>query len=262
MSLVAIIPAEHLLSANEALEAQGFGPSNFSVISYSSGRATHATLHAWPDPAFTAAVTALPNVAYDIGEGDPITRTRALIESQGAQWGADAPEYGGTLTAGTLYRYSDRSLWYCIQPFDTAVYSAHPSTYPALIRCARRPGVAEPWVQPLDQHDAYRLLDPFTGAPDECTHKSKDWRTRVDNNVREPGVPGSENLWEQISSGQVPDPEPEPPPDEWPAWKPWDGNNANLYQVGAKVSHNGKRWVSNTPNNHWEPGVFGWVEQP
>lgn len=86
---------------------------------------------------------------------------------------------------------------------------------PALIRRARRPGVAESWVQPLGAHDAYKLLDPFTGQPDE-----------------------------------------------WPAWKPWDGNNANLYQVGAKASHNGKRWVSNTPNNHWEPGVFGWVEQP
>lgn len=46
------------------------------------------------------------------------------------------------------------------------------------------------------------------------------------------------------------------------AWHPWDGNNANMYQVGDKVSHNSKRWISNTPNNHWEPGVFGWDEQP
>lgn len=85
MNLVAIIPAANLISANEALETQGFGSSNFAVVSYSSGRATHAALHAWHDAAFEAAVTVLPNVAYDIGEGDPITRTRVLIEAQGAK---------------------------------------------------------------------------------------------------------------------------------------------------------------------------------
>ena len=37
--------------------------------------------------------------------------------------------------------------------------------------------------------------------------------------------------------------------------------NADLYQVGAKVTHNGDRWVSNTGNNHWEPGVYGWTKQ-
>lgn len=208
MSLVAICPAADLISANEALEAQGFGPSNFAVVSYSSGRASHAALHAWHDPAFTAAVTALPNVAYDLGEGDPITRTRALIEAHGAQWGADAPEYGGTLTAGTLYRYSDQSLWWCIQSYDTAVYSEHPSTYPALI-----------------------------------------------TQVREPGAQGSERLWEQIGAGQAPQ------PPEWPEWKPWDGNNASLYQIGDKVSHKGSKWISTSPNNHWEPGVYGWERQ-
>ena len=100
-SLCAIVPAQHLIATNAALEAQGFGPANFSVQCFPAAGASHAALHAWHDPAFTAAVTALPNVAYDIGEGDPITRTRALIEAQGAQWGDNAPEYGGTLTAGT-----------------------------------------------------------------------------------------------------------------------------------------------------------------
>ena len=53
-----------------------------------------------------------------------------------------------------------------------------------------------------------------------------------------------------------------PPVEEWPAWHVWDGNNASLYQVGAKVTYAGKRWISNTPNNHWEPGVYGWTQQP
>lgn len=106
MSLCAIVPVASLLAANAALEAQGFGPSNFSVPAYTGSRATHAALHAWNDPAFAAAVKALPGVAYEESEGDPVTRTKALIEAQGAQWGAQAPELpDGPVTADTLYRY-------------------------------------------------------------------------------------------------------------------------------------------------------------
>lgn len=32
----------------------------------------------------------------------------------------------------------------------------------------------------------------------------------------------------------------------------------DAYQVGDEVTHNGQTWVSNTANNVWEPGVFGW----
>jgi hypothetical protein len=45
-----------------------------------------------------------------------------------------------------------------------------------------------------------------------------------------------------------------------PVWQPWDGHNASLYQVGQEVEHNGSYWKSTTPNNHWEPGVFGWQQ--
>ncbi|MFT4179602.1 MAG: hypothetical protein QM612_09100 [Thermomonas sp.] len=194
MSIVAIIPAAGLIVANAALEAQGFGPGNFSVTSYALGRPSHAALHAWPDAALQAAIAALPGVVIDNSEGDPGQRTKALIEAQGAQWGSQAPAYAGTLTAGTLYRYSDDSLWWCIQPYDTAVFADHPSTYPALIRRARRPGVAEPWVQPMDALDAYKLLDPFTGQPEVCTHAGKTWRVSqadgAGNNIWEPGAFG------------------------------------------------------------------------
>jgi hypothetical protein len=49
----------------------------------------------------------------------------------------------------------------------------------------------------------------------------------------------------------------EPAPD----WTPWDGHNESLYQVGDKATHSGSTWISSTPNNHWEPGVFGWKEE-
>lgn len=46
---------------------------------------------------------------------------------------------------------------------------------------------------------------------------------------------------------------------EWPEWvQPTGAQDA--YANGAKVSHNEKHWVSNTDNNVWEPGVFGWDE--
>jgi len=34
----------------------------------------------------------------------------------------------------------------------------------------------------------------------------------------------------------------------------------DAYPLGAKVSHDGKHWVSAAANNVWEPGVYGWEE--
>lgn len=43
---------------------------------------------------------------------------------------------------------------------------------------------------------------------------------------------------------------------------PWvQPESTNPYQVGDKVTHKGKTWLNEkTPNNVWEPGVYGWVE--
>lgn len=35
-------------------------------------------------------------------------------------------------------------------------------------------------------------------------------------------------------------------------------NSTNPYQIGDKVLHNNKTWINETPNNVWEPGVYGW----
>ena len=198
-SLVAILPAANLLATNAALETAGFGPSNFSVASFTGGAATHAALHAWHDAAFVAAVKAIAGVVTDESTGDPVARTKALIEAQGAQWGAQAPELPatGNVTAGSLYRFEDE-LWSVIQTFSRTTYPAHPSTYPALIRRAIVPGVRAPWVQPTDQFNAYKLVNPFTGLPDEVTHAGETWRVVLadgaGNNVWMPGQYG----WEAI----------------------------------------------------------------
>lgn len=47
---------------------------------------------------------------------------------------------------------------------------------------------------------------------------------------------------------------------EWPEWvQPTGAHDA--YPLGAKVSHNGARWVSSVAANVWEPGAYGWDKQ-
>lgn len=84
-------------------------------------------------------------------------------------------------------------LWWVIQSYNTTTYP-DPTIIPALITRARTPGVAAPWIQPLDEFRAYKLVDPFTGKPETCTHNGFTWKvTQADgagNNIWEPGVFG------------------------------------------------------------------------
>ena len=49
------------------------------------------------------------------------------------------------------------------------------------------------------------------------------------------------------------------PEGEAPEWvQPTGAHDA--YPEGYEVMHDGKRWVSTTPANVWEPGVSGWRE--
>ena len=43
-----------------------------------------------------------------------------------------------------------------------------------------------------------------------------------------------------------------------PVWEQPDSTNP--YMKDDKVTHNDKTWISNTDNNVWEPGVYGWEE--
>ncbi len=200
MSIAAIIPVTSLASANATLQSAGFGPNNFSVAAYGNGNPTHAALHAWPDAAFQAAVQAIPGVSVNIGTGDPVSRTAALITAAGAQWGDQAPPLptSGNALANTLYRYNETELWWCIQTFNRTTFNQPPATYPALIRRSRRPGEILPWVQPIDGFSAYKLVNGFTGLPDRVTHLGQTWAvSQADgsgNNVWQPGVFG----WVQV----------------------------------------------------------------
>ena len=59
----------------------------------------------------------------------------------------------------------------------------------------------------------------------------------------------SPSLWVRIDDPAV----------EWPEWRQ-PQSSTDAYAKGAKVSHNGKRWISDLDANVWEPGVSGWTE--
>lgn len=47
-------------------------------------------------------------------------------------------------------------------------------------------------------------------------------------------------------------------PEIIPEWEQPESTNA--YSKGDKVIHNGKIWSSDSDNNIWEPGIYGWTE--
>ena len=187
----ASIPVSNMQAANLSLEEASYGPNNFSVPAYAGPSPSVALLHAWGDPAFEAAVEAIPDVIIWRGEDPAETTTGAAIDA-GATWGQDAQPLVGQVTPG-LYADAEGVLWWVIQSYNTATYP-DPILIPALIRMAKIPGEALPWVQPIDQYDAYKLVNPFTSEGDLCTHNGSTWQvTQADgagNNIWEPGVFG------------------------------------------------------------------------
>jgi hypothetical protein len=200
VTIVATVAVADMQAANAALDLAGFGPRNFSVAAFAGPGVTHGAMCAWDDQALLAALQAIPSVTVSTSPDEPATAFAALLATQSARWGDQAPALPttGNAVASTLYRYDDGTLWWCIQTFDRGTFNAHPDTYPALIRQVRIPGTVAAWKQPTDQFDAYKLVNPFTGQPDECTHAGNRWRvSQADgggNNVFEPGVFG----WTQL----------------------------------------------------------------
>ena len=187
----ASIPASSLQAANAELEEAGHGPNNFSVPAYAGTSPSVALLHAWGDPVFEAAVAAIAGVTITQGD-DPIDMTTEAAAAAGSTWGQNALPLTGTVSPG-LYQDEDGVLWWVIQSYNTATYP-NPALIPALIRLAKLPGELQPWQQPLDAYDAYKLVNSFSGLPDQCTHNGTTWTvTQADgsgNNVWEPGVFG------------------------------------------------------------------------
>lgn len=197
MGIVAIMPVSQMAAANTALQAAGWGPIGFSVPAFGNGLPTYAALHAWGPLALIAAIKARSGVIFNEGNGDPATRLIALLAGVGAQWGGNAPLLQGNVTPG-LYRAipaDGGALWWVIQAFNRTVFGAALATYPALVRQARVPGEVAPWVQPIDQFDAYWTKNAFTGQPDRVTHNGRLWRSTVADPTPNVWAPGTAGIW-------------------------------------------------------------------
>ena len=203
MSFTAIIPVASMAAANAFLENAeresgrgSWGPNNFSVPAYAGSAPTHALFHSWDIEGFRDDVAQIVGVVIRDGN-TPFENTTAAATAVNSTWGQDAKPLTGVVTPG-LY-VNDDGLWWVIQGYNTTTYP-DPSVIPALIRRARTPGEVKPWVQPLDQYDSYKLLDPFTNAPDVCTYQGKTWKvTQADgsgNNIWPPGVYG----WTEVTA--------------------------------------------------------------
>jgi hypothetical protein len=258
MNFSALIPVADIQSAKSSLEAAGYGPDNFSVPVYTNRPApAYATLHAWGNNLadFYAAVKALPNVVWSETGGTPQDVVNDALSGVSGKWGGNAQPLAGQVTAGNLYKDADGGMWWVIQPYDADVFS-DPTVIPALVRRARIPSAVGPWVQPIDQFDAYKLVNPFTGQPDQVEHNGEVWTvTGADgsgNNIWEPGVFGWTGDQGGTSAAE--------PPSEGPA--PWvqPTGAQDAYPLGATVTHNGQTWENTgSPANVWAPGVFGWT---
>lgn len=97
-----------------------------------------------------------------------------------------------TYAVGDRVRYAG-NLYRCLQP-HTAQETWNPVDAPSLwAKVLTDPsGAILPWEQP-DSTNPYM-------KGDKVTHNGKTWESLVDNNVWEPGVTGTENLWKEVAA--------------------------------------------------------------
>ena len=198
MSFTVTIPFANIDSANAALQGAGWGPNNFRTPVYTNTVApTHAILqHIGNDAAFQAACAALPGAVVAVS-GNLVRGVAAAVAAVSGRWGENAPLLQGAVTPG-LYRAipaDGGALWVVIQAFDRAVFGQALDTLASLVRKAKTPGAIEPWVQPIDQFDAYFTRNKFTGQPDRVTKGGRIYRSAVADPTPNVWVPGAGAEW-------------------------------------------------------------------
>lgn len=99
------------------------------------------------------------------------------------------------------------------------------------------PMLFERWQEGVDYEYGDRRC--YNGVLYKClqSHKSQsDWTPDI-----------TDALWTEVSV------------EEFPEWKQPQGSH-DAYRLGAKVSHNGKHWISTIDYNIYEPSIAGWDE--
>ena len=110
-----------------------------------------------------------------------------------------------------------------------------------------------------ETNDAY-------SAGDVVNYNGTLYRSLIDGNVWAPDVyPAG---WELVDGGVDPSPEPEPDPGtdpeeptDYPEWVQPSGAH-DAYNIGDRVSYNGKIYESTMDGNTWSPDAYpaGWKE--
>lgn len=116
--------------------------------------------------------------------------------------------------------------------------------------------VKDPSLYPVWSPDAVNYYDGMTDSKHPQskvrgrTHPDRLYKCTAPHTSQESWEPdASPSLWVRIDDPEI----------EWPEWRQPQGST-DAYAKGAKVSHNGKRWISDLDANVWEPGVSGWSE--
>lgn len=112
-------------------------------------------------------------------------------------------------------------------------------------RAPTAPGVPPAWTQPTGAHDAW-------GLGEHVTFAGEVYHSIAPANVWPPAGTGAHGWAKGWKDAPVVVEGPAP-------WKAWDGQPSSLYQLGALVTYQGKTWRATAGNNHWQPGVYGWV---
>lgn len=102
------------------------------------------------------------------------------------------------------------------------------------------------WMFPLWNNSSHTY-----SVGDRVQYEGLLYRCLTEHTSQESWKPDvAPSLWVRIDDPAI----------EWPEWKQPTGST-DAYPKGAKVSHNGKHWISDVDANVWEPGVTGWTEQ-
>ena len=128
----------------------------------------------------------------------------------------------------------------------------------ALERVRQMRRAVELWAQGAADEQAAQIPSLFPawadgtnyGVGDRAQYLGLLYKCLTAHTAQADWTPGlAPSLWVRIDDPAV----------EWPEWRQPEGAH-DAYPEGAKVAHNGKRWVSLVDANVWEPGSAQWVE--
>jgi hypothetical protein len=125
----------------------------------------------------------------------------------------------------------------------------------SLERARQMRRAVELWARDAGDEQAAQIPSLFPAWTDGAAYDAGDraqylglvYKCLTAHTAQADWTPGlAPSLWVRIDDPAV----------EWPAWRQPVGAH-DAYPEGAKVAHNGMRWVSLTDANVWEPGAPG-----